>query len=382
MRGALPVPPRRLALHAALLALLALLALAAAGCRVEHVEEPAYTATPLPAAGEPRSFRLGFSSLPARLDDEAHVQALNIAALYGDLLLIQRTPSWADFLPGATPSGELLDLTEREVRAIEERRLTLFYAIDPYAPEDRGRLAPPPEGYEGAGILNSDLRAALVAEARFIAGAYRPAYLAFGVEVNATFDRSPGEYAAFLGVYREVYEAVKEASPQTLVFPTFQYEQLLGATPWEVAHPPRWERLADFAERLDLVAIATIPSLTHALARTIPADYYRQLRQHTDLPIAFAAAGFSSAPGPGGINSSTPPEQRRYLLRLLADAEAMRSPFVIWFASHDPEFVSDIAPLEPLRSIGLLDTEGQPKEAWPLWAEAAQRPYQPPSDAP
>ena len=378
MRGALPVPPR-LALH---IALLALLALAAAGCRVERVEEPTYTATPLPTAGEPRSFRLGFSSLPARLDDTAHVEALDLAALYGDLLLIQRSPSWAEFLPGAEPSGELLDLTEREVRAIEERRLTLFYAIDPYDPEDRSRLANPPEGYEGSGILNLDLSAALVAEARFVAGAYQPAYFAFGIEVNATFDRSPGEYGAYLGVYREVYQAVKEASPQTLVFPTFQYEQLLGATPWEVAHPPRWERLADFGERIDLVAIATIPSLTHAVARSVPPDYYQQLRQHTDLPIAFAATGFSSAPGPGGINSSTPPEQRRYLQRLLADAEAMQSPFMIWFAGRDPGFVSEIPALEPLGTIGLLDTGGEPKEAWPVWAEAAQRPYQPPADAP
>ena len=378
MRGALPVPPRRLALQ---IALLALLALAAAGCRVERVDEPAYTATPRPTAGEPRSFRLGFSSLPARLDDDAHLEALNIAALYGDLLLIQRSPSWAEFLPGVAPSDELLDLTQREVRAIEERRLTLFYAIDPYDPGDRGRLAAPPEGYERSGLLNPDLSAAIVTEARFIAGAYQPAYLAFGVEVNATYDRSPGAYLAYLGVYREVYDAVKEVSPETLVFPTFQYEQLLGVTPWEVAHAPRWERLADFGERLDLVAIATIPSLTQPVARTIPPDYYRQLQQHTDLPIAFAATGFSSAPGPGGINSSTPPEQRRYLQRLFADAEAMQSPFVIWFASRDPEFVSEIAALEPLGSIGLLDTGGEPKEAWPVWAEAAQRPYQPPGNA-
>ena len=379
MRGALPVPCRRLALHAALLALLAL---AAAGCRVERVEEPTFTATPRPEAGEPRSFRLGFSSLPASLDDEAHVAALDIAALYGDLLLIQRTPSWGEFLPGVEPSGELLDLTEREVRAIEERRLTLFYAIDPYNPADRGRLAAPPEGYERSGILNRDLSAALVAEARFVAGAYQPAYFAFGVEVNATFDRARGEYLAYLGVYAKVYDAVKEASPETLVFATFQYEQLLGVTPWEAAHPPRWERLGDFGERLDLAAIATVPSLTQAVAREIPPDYYRQLREHTDLPIAFAATGFSSAPGPGGINSSTPPEQRRYLRRLLADAEALRSPFVIWFASRDPGFVSDIPALEPLGSIGLLDTGGQPKEAWPLWAEAAQRPFRPPPNAP
>lgn len=378
MRGLAPAPRPRLALHAALLALLAL---AAAGCRVERVEQPAFTATPRTEVGEPRPFRLGFSSLPARLDDAAYVEALDLAALHGDLLLIQRAPSWAEFLPGVEPSEELRDLTRREVQAIEERRLTLFYAIDPYRPSDRGRLAALPEQYADSGILNRDLGAALVAEARFVASAYRPAYLAFGVEVNATYDRSPGEYLAYLEVYRRVYDAVKELSPQTLVFPTFQYEQLLGATPWEVEHPPRWERLDDFGERLDLVAIATFPSLIHTVARAIPADYYSQLREQTELPIAFAAVGFASGPGPGGINSSEPPEQRRYLQRLLADVEALRSPFVVWYASRDPQFVSDL-PVGLLRSVGLQDAAGRPKEAWPVWAEAAQRPYEPPSNAP
>lgn len=378
MRGLPAVPPSRLALHAALLVLLAL---AAVGCRVRHVEEPAFTATPFPEAGEPRPFRLGFSSLPARLDDAAYVEALDLAALYGDLVLIQRSPSWTAFLPGVEPPEELRELTRREVRAIEERKLTLIYAIDPYNPADRSRLAALPEGYAGAGIQNPDLRAALVAEARFVAGAYQPDYVAFGIEVNATFDRSPAEYEAYLAVYREVYDAIKEVSPRTLVFPTFQYEQLLGVTPWEVAHPPRWERLAEFGERLDLVAIATFPSLVHEVARDVPADYYAQLRDHTNLPIAFAATGFSSAPGPGGINSSTPDEQRRYLRRLLVDAEALQSPFVVWYASRDPAFVSDL-PIELLRSSGLQDTAGRPKEAWPVWAEAARRPYRAPSAAP
>lgn len=378
MRGLPPAPHPRLALHAALLALLAL---AAAGCRVERIEEPTFTATPVPEAGEPRPFRLGFSSLPARLDDAAYVEALDLTALYGDLLLIQRSPSWAEFLPGVEPSEELRELTQREARALEQRNLTLFYAIDPYNPADRSRLAALPEGYGGAGIRNPDLSAALVAEARFVAGAYQPAYLAFGIEVNATSDRSPAEYEAYLGVYREVYDAVKEVSPRTLVFPTFQFEQLLGVTPWEVAHPPRWERLDDFGDRLDVVAIATFPSLVHEVAKDIPADYYAQLREHTALPIAFAAAGFSSAPGPGGINSSTPEEQRRYLQRLLADAEALQSPFVVWYASRDPQFVSDL-PIELLRSSGLLDTAGQPKEAWRVWADAARRPYRAPSATP
>lgn len=361
--------------------LLALVALAATGCREERVQEPGFTPTPRVESGPPRSYLLGFSALPVTLDDQAYIEAFDLAALHGDLLLIQRAPAWDEFLLEAEPSERLHDLALRELRAVEERELTLFYALDPFDPADRGRLAALPPGYEQADLSNPDLLAAFVDEARFVATNYEPAYLALGVEVNSTFERTPRQYSAYLEAYRAAYDAVKEVSPGTVVFVTFQYEQLLGVVPWEPARPPRWELLEDFSGRLDLMAIATFPSVTYTVARKVPPLYYRQIADHTTLPIAFAAVGFSSAPGRDGLNSSTPAEQRRYLQRLLADADSMAAPFVVWFASRDPAFVSE-PPFDLLASIGLRDSADQPKEAWSVWAETAIRPYAPPSGDP
>ena len=365
---------------AAALLLAALAALLAGGCRRERVVEPGYTPAPRAVSGLPRTFMLGFSALPSTLDDEAYAEALDLAAAHGELLLIQRAPSWADFLPGAEPSARLLDLAGRERRAVEERGLALFYALDPFDPAGRADLAALPAAYPQADLSHPDLRAAFAAEARFVAAHYRPRYLALGVEVNATFERSPGQYAAYLDAYRAAWRAAKDASPETLVFATFQYEQLLGAVPWEPAHPPRWELLDDFAGRLDLMAVSTFPSLTDPVARRIPPDYYRRLRERTGLPVAFASAGFASAPGPEGRNSSTPAEQRRYLQRLLGDAEAMASPFVVWFAGRDLAFAVQ-PPFDLWASIGLRDASDRPKEAWAAWAEAAARPWRPPASA-
>ena len=232
-----------------------------------------------------------------------------------------------------------------------------------------------PPGYEDADLADPDLRAAFVAEARYVAASYAPRYLALGVEVNAVYERSPTQYRAFLEAYDEAYVAVKAASPETRVFATFQYEQLLGVVPWEPPRPPRWELLHDFAGRLDLFAVATFPSVTHEVARDVPPLYYRQMRDHTSLPIAFASVGFASAPDPAGVHSSTPAEQRRYLQRLLADADALDAPFVVWFASRDPAFAAE-PPLDLLSSVGLRDASDRPKEAWAVWAETASRPVE------
>ncbi|MCZ7578160.1 MAG: hypothetical protein M5U18_14310 [Dehalococcoidia bacterium] len=51
--------------------------------------------------GEPRTVRLGLSSLPPELTSDAYIQAFATAAQYAETILIQRNPPWRDFLPGA-----------------------------------------------------------------------------------------------------------------------------------------------------------------------------------------------------------------------------------------------------------------------------------------
>ena len=377
MRSIRSTGERRRATLAAAALVVVLGVSALVGCREERVQEPGFVPQPRPQAGTPRPFLLGFSSVPAQLTQSDYIAALDLAARYGEVLLIQRAPEWAEFLPGVEPSPRLSELTLRERVAVEERQLRLFYALDPFDPVDRGRLASAPPGYEHADLANPDLRAAFVAEARFIATSYEPAYLALGIEINATFERSPTQYQAFLDAYHEAYRAVKAVSPETLVFATFQYEQLLGIVPWEPPRPPRWELLDDFAGRLDLFAVATFPSVAYQIARKVPPLYYLQIRDHTRLPIAFAAAGFASASEPGALHASTPAEQRRYLQRLLADADAIDAPFVVWFAGRDPAFLVE-PPLDRLSSVGLRDALDRPKEAWTVWAETSSRPVEAP----
>ncbi len=325
-------------------------------------------------AGEPRAFRMGFSALPAILTDDGYTAAFDLAAKHGEVLLIQRAPVWAEFIAGATPSARTRTQTITERDTAAARGLKLFVALDPFDPADRGRLAGLPPGREGRDLSDRELHNAFVAEAKYIAVNYRPAYLALGVEVNATYERNPTQYARFVAAYREAYSTAKAASPDTLIFPTFEYEQLLGVIPWEAPHPPRWELVKDFADRSDLFGIATYPSFAYAVARKVPPNYYRQAKAHTTLPVAFVSVGYASDMGRDGVNSSTPPEQRRFLQRLIGEADTTASPLVIWFAGRDAGYLAT-PPFDLFAAIGLRDKNDQPKEAWPVWEQAAKRPY-------
>ena len=157
-------------------------------------------------------------------------------------------------------SEALREITIAERSAVADRGLLLMLALDPFDAADRGRLAALPPGYEGETLAHPDLRQAFIAEAKYIALNYRPAYLVLGTEVNVAFERDPDGYRAFVDAYREAYGVVRAASPETLVLVSFQYEQLLGLIPWEPPHVPRWELLDDFAGANDLFAITTYPS--------------------------------------------------------------------------------------------------------------------------
>ncbi len=338
--------------------------------------EPAASAPalpPRPQEGPPRAFRLGFTATPAELTDESYAAAFDLAARHGEVIVVPRAPRWASFLPGAEEDEELVARTVSEREAAAARGLALAVAIDPFDPADRGRLASLPAGYEGRDLSNPALRRAFVEEARYVAANQRPAYLSLASEINSTFERAPTAYRQFTAVYREAYRAVKAVSPETKVFVTFQYEELVGVVPWLPPHVPRWELLEDFRGRLDLLALSSFPSFAYSVARKVPQDYYARAAERIEAPIAFLPAGFSSTPGRDGVNSSTEAEQRRFLTRLLVDAEALGAELVVWYLGRDPRY--EVArPADLLASTGLRDAGDAPKEAWAIWEEAAKRP--------
>ncbi len=351
------------------------LAVLLAGCRTER-EASSIVRRERPAAGAPRAFMMGFTDTPATLTPEAYTATFDLASNFGEMILVQRSVAWSDFLPGAKVSDMLRSEMVLARQAASERGLTLAVALDPFDPAARGRLQGLPQKYAGKTLADGDLRKAFVADAVFVARTAKPAYLALGLEVNTTFERNPEGYLAFVEAYKEAYDAVKTVSPETKVFPGFQYEELLGILPDLPPHPPRWQLLEAYGNKVDLVAITTYPSFVYEVARKVPPGYYLDITKQTKLPVAFLSTGFASAPGRDNLNSSTPPEQRRYLQRLIEDADALASPFLIWYVGRDPGFVQS-PPFDLLGSLGLRDAHDQAKEAWGAWEAASNRLYDP-----
>ncbi|MGE3076549.1 MAG: hypothetical protein AB7N24_20985 [Dehalococcoidia bacterium] len=326
-------------------------------------------------SGDPRTLKLGFSALPAERTTESYIDAFATAQQYADVIMIQRTPPWEDFMPGGTVTQVTADSTRLEVALLEQYdRLQLFYAIDPTdGVVQRSRPANLPPSIDPAdGFLDKRVQEAFVAYAAYVAKNYHPAYLALGVEVNMTYERAPEQFDAFLAMYNEAYDVVKGNSPDTKVFPTFQLEDLEGT--FGIVHPPRWDLFDKFAGRMDVLAISTYPFLGEAKsAADIRADYYSQLPTHWDGEIIISETGYASAPVEGRVNVGTESDQQAYLSRLLTEANDLGFGMVVWFAALDPAFATS-GTTAVFKDIGLRKSDGSNKLAWTTWEEWARRP--------
>jgi hypothetical protein len=365
---------KRIDLKTSSIAAAIVLALAtfATGCWDEDpaADELPATAT-APVGGTTRSFVMGISAQPAVPTEFSYRDTFAIAEEAGEVVLVQRGVPWSDFVPGGSVSSRTEQLTILEKELAEQHDVELFLAVDPTSPGDRGHLAGLPEELAGAGFDDAKVRAAFVAYAKYLALNYKPAYMALGVEVDMVYaaggDASFGEY---LSLYFEAYDAVKAASPDTLVFPTFQYEDMLGILHSNTARLPSWTLIDRFEPRIDMLAVSSYPGLVFNGIGEVPAGYYMELREKLDRPVAFVSVGWNSDAGVLGEPGES--SQVTYLYRVLAAADELGAEMLIWHLGRDPEVLP--AGFEPLAHMGLHDVEGRAKQAWRIWLSTRARP--------
>ena len=190
---------------------------------------------------------------------------------------------------------------------------------------------------------------------------YQPGYLGLGIEINGLYVKSPTDFEEFVPFYNEVYDAVKEISPDTQVFTVFQLELMKGLTMWEIEeHEEHWGLINRF--KSDIVAFTTYPGLFYRNPSAIPEDHYTEIQSHTTKPIAFTEIGWHSEASPQGWESSQQ-EQAEFVetfFRLTRDIDVR---IAIWSFLYDPEVI------EPFRSMGLRCGDGTARPAWDRWIE-------------
>lgn len=183
-------------------------------------------------------------------------------------------------------------------------------------------------------------------------------YLGIGVEVNYLRSNDQEAYELLVEWYDEVYDAVKAASPGTLVFPTFQYERMIGNQGglWggDMDAPEEWETLDDFP-KCDLTAFTTFPFLIYERMEDIPDDYYAPILEHVEGDVALTEIAWPHTTPAEGWDGS--PESQAGFVNLLYEI-APELALAMWVLLYDQ-------PLgDPFNHIGMMEDDGTPRPAW------------------
>jgi hypothetical protein len=164
-----------------------------------------------------------------------------------------------------------------------------------------------PPGVQNATLANQDWRNAYKQAALDIVRLCRPRYLSLGNEVNRWYeqygarDGDPNGFQNYVSLYNETYDAVKELSPQILVFCTFAREMVSQNREADLSVIDMFD-----AGKMDLLVFTSYPFSVASINRPedIPDDYYtRALSYMPGKPFGFSELGWSALDAFGGEQS-------------------------------------------------------------------------------
>lgn len=198
---------------------------------------------------------------------------------------------------------------------------------------------------------------------------FKPRYLGLGNELNLVESRDAAEFEQTIALWDAALPVVRQHSPQTEVFVTFQYEWLQGRRDgwFGSTNDPataQWQLLDRF-EGADAIGITSYPGLVVDHPSDLEGDYYAQLAEYVDLPVIITESGWSS-------NADTLPlagseaEQVAFVELLagqvaLLDIRALVWTFVFSTQVDEPAFAD----------MGLWTDDGSARPAWAAWIAGA-----------
>ena len=216
--------------------------------------------------------------------------------------------------------------------------------------------------------LTADQIDKYVGAAKEFAAKEQPAYFGMGIEINILNEEMPDEFEKFVTLFDRAAEAIKEVSPETKIYTTFQLERMKGLHGglWGGVDEPStatWELMDQFP-KADLFAFTTYPTLNYHDPADIPADYYAEIIDHVHgKPVAFTEIGWPAEMSITGWESDDI-EQAAFVKRFFELTTTVEPVIVTWSFMFD--FPPETLPV-PFQSMAFIRHDNTERPAFAEW---------------
>ncbi|GBD83686.1 hypothetical protein BMS3Abin02_00066 [bacterium BMS3Abin02] len=325
------------------------------------------------ASGEQTSpTRWGFVPFPAGPNQQSVGEAFRFVAAEGDLVAFHFDDGipWEGLLADSDlPPAFVGEMASLKAFSAENPQLAVYVATaitnqTRNAIAGSWRAGDPPLSVAGRSFADPKVREGIRRWVRYLADEFEPNWFNLAVEINMYETTRPEDYPNLVSLYRELYEEVKAAHPDTVVFASFQME--LGDP----------GAAGDLVDALDIVGISTYPYLT---GDGFPPEDYLDSVADLGLPLAVAETGYPAAALPtlAGKQTFSPSDQAAYVEWLGRRAASPGLVFVTWFFPTDitawidplPAAEQDVPRL--FEFLGMRTADGTARPALEVWRRLA-----------
>lgn len=206
----------------------------------------------------------------------------------------------------------------------------------------------------------------------------RPGVLFLSYQDDFYFEQNPNDHQFWVDFYGQLYDVIKNISPETQVGIAIHYEHISGKgilNGWTVNN---WTALNRYdTNKLDLIGVTSYPFLAHVNVQSIQDDYFEDLfSQVGNTPVMLLETGwphqkFEDFPTPWTVSEI---QQQQFAQKILMLAQDNNISTVMW--RHLYPAVDDCNGCDRFKtyeSISLYDDNEFPLDAWNVWFEGRAR---------
>ncbi len=327
---------------------------------------------------------MGFTPWPYDLTEEAVRETYEFISKNGNLVAhhLDNGVPWQEALDNdAYPEHLKQEWSKRIANTPKGHKVFLALtpisfsrdAISPYWGESGDNL-PLPKSWKGRQFNDQKVKKAFLNYTLRAVGAFKPDFLAIGIESNLLITNMPHKWKEYLELNAYVYEQVKKHHPSLPVFSTIQYEHLRGIEDESKANLDKQiPGVKKLMQHSDYLALSTYRyGFIHP---NPPDDDYFEPAMQFGKKIAIAETGAMSETTlvMGLPLIASEGNQKEFISMVLKNARKHNFAFVVNWVSRDFDPMIKKLPSE-FRSIakawvhtGLVDADGEEKAAFAVW---------------
>ncbi len=320
--------------------------------------------------GSRRSYRMGFSAIPARPDTAVLIPTIELWTQRADAGLMQLSIPWTVLLDDTAAAVEVRVVRLPLVNYFRATGLRIVVTLD--VTDGLNRAAEAPELVAAGRSITDTMVQRLYREyVAAVDSILTPDYLSLAAETNLIRLAAPSPvYAAIVTMVNEAASERRSAGSPTPLAVSVQVETAWGILgPLQLPFQGIARDRADFPflQALGLSSYPYLGAFPHP--DSIPLDYYARLVEGTPLPVVVLEGGWSSvsvSPAAASLGVQAAYIARHARILNTAGAVAL---FQITFTDFDLSAFPDSTAmaLVPFAHIGLVDSALNPKPALTVW---------------